>query len=128
MKSRLRKYTDLIKYPPCHYSIEGRADALFDDDMINPTIDVETTLHEDDGKEDDGCVGYISDDDSTNDVDGVPGFSPDAVEFIENEIDEYFDDDTVNNEDDEPTEAQLKAATSIVFNDTLTKIIKDANK
>ena len=48
--------------------------------------------------------------------------------MIENEIDEFSDDDTVNDEDDEPTEAQLRAATNIAFNDILTKIIEDADK
>ena len=66
---------------------EGRADDPFLDDMINPTIDVEATLYEDNGEDNDKSIESISDDDSTNEEDGGPRLSPDAVELIENEID-----------------------------------------
>ena len=128
----------MIKYPACHYSIEGTAEDLPDDVMIHPTIEdvaVDGDDGEEDGEEDNERGGdsddediYESDDDIRDDEDGIPGLSPNAVELLEDEIDEFSEDDTVNNEEEEPTEAQMKAATDTAYNEIITQIIEDADK
>ena len=135
MKSRLRKCNDLITYPPCQYSDEGRGDAPFLDNLMNPEPVIETTLNEidDDDNTSVQSIDSTSDEESTNDEDGVPGLTPDTIELVdrtnenENDMDEYSV-YNINDDDDEPTEAQLRAATDTALNDILMKIIEDADK
>ena len=130
LKTRLRKYNDLINYPE---TFEIEEDNEEDEDLHISALTNEYSQSDEDNEEESvSSGGEHSDDDLSQSINEGTHLTltADAIELLQGNDDNGYDSDSssVTIQDDEPTEEQIRAATDQSLNDTIDQIISDADK
>ena len=128
LKSRLRRYNELIEYPECQYSSDDTTETSIHD--IVPTLN-EFVLEQ--NRLDESQSIAFNDEISTASMDMVTEneltLTSDVLELINSSQDSDYDSDVESvQSEDEPTPQEIQMATDVSFNETLEKIISDADK
>ena len=128
LKTRLRKFNELINYP---VPIDSDVDDDQDEDLHIPAP-TDTLLQSDEEKKEASVSSVMndSDDDSgqTMDDNTYLPLTADVVELVQDYEDDDYDSESssqTGEEIEQPIEEQIRAATDLSFNETLYKIISD---